>query len=562
MNSSTVYDLQTPKLPHLSGTVLDLFVRLIENRFTRGLLIDSMLKQAGIMSLRALEPDDPPTFLPLHPVVSEPGEPINMERFLETPRIRQKGYAFETVEDYAEAYRRGNKTPEQVADCVLMAIAESDAHDPPLRAFIAYQREDVMEQARASAQRHRQGKPISVFDGVPVAIKDEFDMVPYPTTVGTRVLGRKAAREDSTVAARMRAAGALLIGKTNMHEIGVGVTGLNPNSGTARNPYNLAYHTGGSSSGSAASVAAGLCPVASGADAGGSIRIPSSLCGLVGLKPTYGRVSTFGGAPLAWSLDHYGAIAATARDAALAYAVIAGPDPKDSTSLTQPRPTLENFENVDLHGLRLGTFPAWFRDSSPVMQNQCNELLKGLSSLGAQVVPVEIPELEAARIAQLVIIITEMMTALERYYPDHHKEFGLDVRANLALGRTLNARDYVKAQRIRTRVMRHFNTALAQVDAIISPSTGRTAPPISPAALSKGESDLTTLGELMRFSVPANMTGLPAISFPAGYNGDGLPIGIQAIGRPWQEHVLLRLANAAEQFVVRRAPQLHYKILS
>jgi Asp-tRNA(Asn)/Glu-tRNA(Gln) amidotransferase A subunit family amidase len=179
----------------------------------------------------------------------------------------------------------------------LDAIAASDAANPPLRAYIAVNREDVLQQAAAATKRFSTGAPLSILDGIPVAVKDELDMVPYPTTAGTAFLGRHPASSDATVVARLRAAGALLIGKANMHEIGMGVTGLNPIYGTPRNPYATHCHTGGSSSGSAAAVAAGLCPLALAADGGGSIRIPAALCGVVGLKPTYGRVSEHGALP-------------------------------------------------------------------------------------------------------------------------------------------------------------------------------------------------------------------------------------------------------------------------
>jgi Asp-tRNA(Asn)/Glu-tRNA(Gln) amidotransferase A subunit family amidase len=409
--------------------------------------------------------------------------------------------------------------------------------------------------------RIREGKPLSVFEGVPVAVKDEVDMVPYETTVGTRFLGRTPAREDSTVVARMRAAGALLIGKANMHEIGIGVTGLNPHHGTARNPYNLKHHTGGSSSGSAAAVAAGLCPVAIGADAGGSIRIPSAFCGLVGLKPTYSRVSEFGAAPLCWSLAHLGPIAVTPQDAALMYATIAGPDPKDPMTLDQPPLTLDGFYNQDLSGLTLGVFSQWFEHASTPMVEECRKLLKGLESMGAQIAEVNIPQLEAARVAHLVTIASEMLAALDRYYEAHHREYGPDVRANLALAQSFSASDYIQAQRVRTRIITHFKHAFEKVDVVVTPTCGCIAPAIAPDAL-RGESDLTILTEIMRFAPVANLTGLPAISFPAGYDSNGLPVGLQAIGRPWEEHVLLRLANAAAQLVERRAPEMFFTNLN
>ena len=198
------------------------------------------------------------------------------------------GFHFSSAWDYAAAYRSGAISPEEVAQKLLAAILSSNAANPPLRAMINVKPEEVLRMARESGERYENESPLGPLDGVPVAVKDEIDMLPYPTTVGTSFLGKSPAAEDATVVRRMRLAGALLIGKANMHEIGIGVTGMNPHHGTARNPYNPAHYTGGSSSGPAAAVASGLCPIAIGADGGGSIRIPSSFCGVVGLKSTFG----------------------------------------------------------------------------------------------------------------------------------------------------------------------------------------------------------------------------------------------------------------------------------
>jgi len=565
------YDLKSVKLPYLAGLPLRLFVALLESPL-RGLLLPNLFRSAGITRLREQRIDEPPT---LHPIpfdlaqgklsrgvpASEVGSVPKDE--LPGPLARPgPGFRFATVHDYARAYREGETTPNEVAHKVLEAIEASNGADLPLRAIIAVDREDVLKQARAATKRFQNGQPLSVFDGVPVAVKDEVDMVPYPTTVGTAFLGNSPAAEDATVVARMRAAGALLIGKANMHEIGIGVTGLNPHHGTARNPYNPAHYTGGSSSGPGAAVASGLCPVAIGADGGGSIRIPSSFCGLVGLKPTFGRVSEFGAAPLCWSVAHLGPLAVTATDAALAFGVMAGPDPKHSISLHQPPPTLEDWDNLDLSDLTLGVYWPWFRHASADVVSACERLLKEFETRGAQVREIVIPNLENGRVAHTITIAGEMAQAMGRYYAEHRREHGLDVRINLALAREFTARDYIQAQRARTQMIANFNHALEQVDVIITPTTGLSAPAIPKAALPHGESDLTTLTEIMRFTTPANFTGLPAISFPAGYNETGLPIGMQALGRAWQEHTLLRLALAAEQAVERQAPQVYYRILT
>jgi Asp-tRNA(Asn)/Glu-tRNA(Gln) amidotransferase A subunit family amidase len=558
-----MYDLKSIRLPRMAGLPLQLFVELVENPATRGLLIRKMLETGGISRLRRIVVDEPPIYRPHAPCDDPlaPAVPFDLEPFLRTSREPPPGPGLPTVRDYESAYLSGRVTPVEVAGRVIEAIGDSDARTPALRAVVACFQEDVMLQARASAERFRVGRPLGVFDGVPVAVKEEFDMVPYPTTVGTRFLGGSPAREDATVVARLRAAGALLVGKTNMHEIGIGVTGLNPHHGATRNPHEPAHFAGGSSGGSAAAVAAGLCPVAIGADGGGSIRIPSAFCGQVGLSPTYARVSGFGSAPLAWTVDHYGPIAGSALDAALAYAVLAGPDPKDPGTLRQPPVTLATFDDLDLRGLTLGVYTPWFEHASPAMVEGCSKLLKDLEQMGAEVREIEIPELDAARVAHLVTIISEMAAGVDRHQQAHRRDWGLDVRLSLAMARSLSSRDYIQAQRIRTRTIAHFERALARVDAIVTPATGCTAPRIRADALPGGESDLTTTLEIMRFSTPPNLTGHPAISIPAGYDAGGLPVGLQAIGRYWHEHTLLRLAHAAERAVKRRVPRISYRLI-
>ena len=555
-----IYDLKSVKLPYLAGGLLKFFVSLVEGPLG-GLLTPSLFESAGVNWLRKQNFEDAPTNYPIHYTGRMQTEAASVpEREWPTHPSEGKGFRFASIHEYAEAYRSGKTTPEEVAKKVLEAIEASNTSNPPLRAVIAVDREEVMRMARESTQRFKDGKPLGIFDGVPVAVKDELDMAPYPTTVGTSFLGKVPAKEDATVVARLRTAGALLIGKTNMHEIGINVTGLNPHHGTVRNPYNVGHFTGGSSSGSAAAVAAGLCPVAIGADGGGSIRIPASFCGVVGLKATYGRVSEFGAAPLDWSIAHVGPLAGSATDAALTYALIAGPDPKDPTSLLQPDPALTGW-NSDLKGLKIGVYWPWFRHAEAEVVSTCMALLKQFEALGCEVREIVIPNLEANRVAHTITITSEMAQAMSATYQHHHREHGLDVRLNLALARRFTATDYVTAQRIRTRMIQHFKDAFQSVDVILTPTTGLPAPAIPADALPDGNSDLTTTVEIMRFVTAANLTGLPAISFPAGYTSRDLPIGMQAIGKPWDEATLLRLALAAERLVERKAPQVLYSIL-
>jgi Asp-tRNA(Asn)/Glu-tRNA(Gln) amidotransferase A subunit family amidase len=553
------YDLKSVKLPRMAGKTLKAFVRLLDSP-AGTLIIPKLMKDAGIAALREMKIDESPTFFPFRdfdgkPAAGRPALPDIKEN------SKPEGFSFKTSADYVNAYREGKVSPIDVAERAVKAIEDSNAAAPPLRAIIASYKDDVMRQAEESAARYREGKSLGPFDGVPVGVKDEVDMTPYPTTVGTKFIGSHPAKEDSTVVARMRAAGAMLIGKANMHEIGIGVTGQNPHLGFARNPYNPNHYTGGSSSGPASAVGAGLCPVAIGADGGGSIRIPASFCGVVGIKPTFARVSEFGAAPLCWSVAHIGPIAASVRDAVLSYAVMAGPDENDPNSRKQPKPLFDGIEDTNLKGLKIGVYWPWFRHASPEVVAKCEAMLNHLTSLGAEIVEVAIPGLEATRVSHVITITSEMNNTMDRYWKEHKNDFSPEVKTSLVLARTFTSRDYVQAQRVRTRTMESFDRALKDVDVIVTPSTGITAPAIPPDALPDGDSDLTTLTEIMRFAVAANFTGLPAISFPAGYDSAGLPVGFQAMGRPWQEHVLFRLAWAGERFVERKKPQVLYKIL-
>ena len=562
MSGTDNYDLKSVKLPRLVGGQLSMVAGALDSSLLRALLLPSMLKSGGIEDFRALAPEEPPTVFPIS-FVSKKAEPEDGPDLKALNKIEGDSAAAahcRTIRDYSKAYQDGKTTPEEVAKRALEAIKKADAGDLKLRPFIAVNEGDVIQQAKASAERWKDKKPLSVLDGVPVAVKDEVDMVPYPSTVGTNFMGKAPAKQDATVVARLRAAGALLLGKANMHEIGINPDGLNVNFGSTRNPYNPKHDTGGSSSGSATAVSAGICPVAVGADGGGSIRVPASLCGVVGLKPTFGRASEFGAAPLCWSVAHLGPIAATVEDVAIGYACMAGPDSKEANSLHQPAVTLDGWNKADLKGIKLGVYKPWFEHATPEIVKVCNALLEKLVAAGAQVKEIIIPGLDTMRVAHAISILGEMASSMNNY-PDHRKDFGAEVRVSLTLGREFNASDYIKAQRIRTRVMDMFRGIYREVDAIITPATGIVAPEVSIEDGIGGWSDLSSTTEVMRFMFPGNLAGLPAICFPAGYDAIGLPIGMQAMGRWWEENLLLRIAYNAEKLVERRKPVAYFDLL-
>lgn len=561
------YDRTPVRAPRTAGTALRTLARVVENRAGGAVLAKTLLTGAGIPAMRQALADEAPWPLATPRIVDDPapmdGPPVDLEPLEPLAAGNRAGgrdCGRATAAELREAYAQGRSDPEAVARAVIDACAASDRADLPLRAIIAQDADDVMRQAQESATRWRNGAPLGPLDGIPVAVKDELDVVPYPTTVGTGFLNDRATR-DATAVARLRAAGAVLIGKTNMHEIGLDVTGVNPHHGTPRNPHDPRRVTGGSSSGSAAAVAAGLCPIALGADGGGSIRIPSSFCGVVGLKGSFGRVSEAGAAPLCWSLAHVGPIGLTVHDVALAYAAIAGPDPDDPGSWLQPRPTLVGVGGGDLSGLRIGVYRPWFEDAEGDVVARCGEALAALQAAGAQIVDIEIPEISLMRAVHIVTIVSEMVAAQDRYYAEHRTDYGAGTRLNLALGRMLKATDYIHAQRIRTRVCGHFARVLAEVDVIATPTSAQTAPVIPLDSLATGESNVEQTTRILRYAQAANLVGVPAISVPAGFDGDGMPVGFQLMGRHWDEVLLMRMGHLVQAAMPVRVPQVRFRIL-
>lgn len=541
--------------PRLAGAGLRAFARLVEQPVGGRIVRDQLLRQLGLDTLRATRVDGMP--LDAGPLPADaaafpadpdepPDAPLHRALAIDPPPDRS-AFALH------RAYRAGRTDPVAVAEGFLAALELSESQSPPLRALIAQYPADLRAQATASAARWARGAPLGPLDGVPVPVKDEIDQRPYPTTAGTR-LPVAEATTDSTPVARLRAAGALLVGKANMHELGSGLTGINPHWGTPHNPYDSRRICGGSSSGSAAAVAAGLAPVAIACDGGGSIRMPAAFCGVVGLKATYGRVSHHGAADLIWSTAHTGPIGTTVADVALAYLTIAGPDRADPRSLSQPPPHVNGFDNPDLVGVTLGVDPDWFDAAEPDVVAVCRSRIDRLKALGATVVPIDLPDLDLIQLAHVVLIGVEMATSQQVAYDTDRRVFSHETRVSMALSRGLLATDYVHAQRLRSRLIHQWLRATHGLDAVLTPTTGRTAPVLQADAELLGESDLGLAAQIMRFMPPGNLLGFPAISVPAGYDEEGLPIGLQIMGRPFMEHTLLRLARHVEASVPWRQP--------
>eukprot|EP00026_Physarum_polycephalum_P004915 Phypoly_transcript_04941.p1 GENE.Phypoly_transcript_04941~~Phypoly_transcript_04941.p1 ORF type:complete len:606 (+),score=113.87 Phypoly_transcript_04941:197-2014(+) len=557
------YFLRTMKGPHLSGGALRFFTHVLEFPVVGPFLISLLFKTNFFHTLRNLQMTCGPTYQPsVHDFKKETdSSDISAEDFLQRENENvgknqdssSEKPVFTTVGDYARAYRKGDTTPSEVARKGIQALKENDKTNKPIRAIISLIESDVMQQATAADERFKSGKPLSIFDGVPITVKDEFDQKGYPTTCGTAYYN-VVAQEDATVARKMRERGAILVGKSNMHEIGISTFGFNPHHGTPRNPYNLNHHTGGSSAGSAAAVGSGLVPVAVGADGGGSIRVPAALCGAVGLKATYGRVGEHGAFPLAWTVAHAGPIANNVRDCALAYAALAGEDSHDPFSQGQPPVTVPNFSELSnsqpLKGMRIGIYSEYFNHADPEIVKSCRAAVEILTNLGGTLleVPVLPGLLEYARVAHTIVITSEMGASISPFYGDlpTRKRMGLDVRISLGITSALKGKDYVQANRIRTLAIESVKELFSSVDILVTPTTAQVAPRITtPDA--KEDLEIAVVGNLMRYAFLANFTGIPGISLPCGYTPEGLPIGFQIMGRWWDESTLLKVAYVLEQ---------------
>jgi Asp-tRNA(Asn)/Glu-tRNA(Gln) amidotransferase A subunit family amidase len=455
-------------------------------------------------------------------------------------------FAFATVEDFTSAYQKGATDPVQVAERTLAAVEGLDRLDPPMRTFILVDAAAVKRQAAASAARWRKGEALGPLDGVPVAVKDEIDVAGYPTTCGSKFLGEARADKDALVVARLRAAGAVILGKTNMHEFGVMPSGINPWHGAARNPYDPARDTGGSSSGSGAAVAMGLCPVALGNDGGGSIRIPAALCGVSGIKGTFARVPTDGVPLLCWSLEHSGPLGASIADVVTAFAVVT--DEKLSLP-TLPKP------------LRLGISTAWNQWAHDEVRAIVDGAIERLArSVDARVVLVDLPHIELSLPVGTATFAVEAAAALEPHLLAG-KPLSPSTRITLELARAMSAVSYVKTQRARALVVRDFARAFEKVDVMLTPATATTAPRYHEDAVAGDELDEGNVNRMTAFTFAQNLSGMPAVAVPCGYDGDGLPVGLQVIAPHSRDMLALAVAAAVERSVPRQRPRVWYPLL-
>ncbi|HLK47733.1 MAG TPA: amidase [Bryobacteraceae bacterium] len=431
------------------------------------------------------------------------------------------------------------------------ALARIERLNPKLNAFITITAESALARARQADAELGAGNDRGPLHGIPIAHKDLFFTRGVRTTCGSKLYENFVPDRDAAVVEKLDAAGAVSLGKLNMHELAFGITSTNPHFGAVRNPWDPERIPGGSSGGSGAAVAAAMVFMATGSDTGGSIRIPASFCGTVGLKPTYGRVSRFGALPLVFSMDHMGPLTRAVRDAAIVLNVIAGFDSRDPASARQPAPDFVPIAGCSIRGLRIGVPEAYFFERlDGEVESAVHGALKRVEELGAVLVPVRLPDMAALNAASLVIQYSEVAAMLEPRVGDR-RQFGSDVMALIDMGRLLPATDYVNAQRLRRQAQLDFRRVWRQADCLMTPTTAITAARIGETVVPLGGRPEEVRAAATRFMRIFNLLGLPALSLPCGLTKAGLPIGVQVIGPPFDESLILRVGAGLEDSGVR-----------
>ena len=448
-----------------------------------------------------------------------------------------------TIREAAQLLRERSVS---AVELTTSAIGRIERRNPKLNAFITITADQALERARQADRELAAGQDRGPLHGIPIALKDLFATRGIRTTAGSKVYENYVPPADDAVVEKLEAAGAVSVGKLNQHELAYGITSANPHFGPVHNPWNPEHIPGGSSGGSGAAVAAGIVFAAMGSDTGGSIRIPASFCGTVGLKPTYGRVSRHGVFPLAYSLDHMGPLTRSVRDAAIVLNAIAGFDSRDPACSRHPVVDYVPGEECNIRGLRIGLPQNFYLDRlDPEVEASVRGAIARAESLKAVVKPVTVPDVPALNAVARVILLAEASAVMEPFL-DRRDRFGADVLALLDQGRLLPAVDYVNAQRLRLRMQREFAALWSQVDCLLLPTTPNTAPVIGQTSVRLGGSDEDVRLATTRLVRGINALGWPALSIPCGLSASGLPTGLQIVAAPFQEELILRVGAALE----------------
>jgi len=472
------------------------------------------------------------------------------------PPITDTDLAFASIQEIARLFRRRKLSPVELARVMLFRIGNIDSK---LNSYITVTPDLALAQAK-KAETELSGRKASrdrgPLHGIPISLKDNIYTENIRTTAGSKILSKFIPQHDAAVVARLKEAGAVILGKTNMHEFAYGVTSNNPHYGPVHNPWDLGRIPGGSSGGSAAAVAAGLCFGSIGTDTGGSIRIPASVCGIVGLKPTLGRVSVDGVIPLSPHLDCVGPLARTVQDEALLL------EPILDREKGEPR-----FRALEKSLAKSGKFTfgipkEFFLDVvSPDVHAVFDEAIRILKKQGARLKEISLPLLNETEDAGNQVAWAEATHYHQQagWFPSREVDYGDDVRSRLEMGTKVSATVYLSALDLREKFMRQFHLALEEacVDAVAVPTTPITAPLIGQEAVRLSGKEHSTRALMLRANRPANLAGVPAISVPCGFTSAGLPVGLQLVGDATDEHLLLQIAHAFERaHPNRRRPSL------
>ena len=461
------------------------------------------------------------------------------------------------IASLAAAIRARRISPVEAAQQCLARVERLDGR---LRAFITVDAEGALARARVLETEAAAGHWRGPLHGVPLAHKDLFHIGGLPTSCGTKTAEYFFAERDATAVARLIEAGANTLGKLNMAELALGPFGDNAHHGDAQNPWRAGHVSGGSSSGSAVAVAAGLALGALGTDTGGSIRLPAACCGIVGLKPTYGRVSRAGAMPLSWAMDHIGPMARTVADVTLLLEVIAGADPEDATSSPRAVPGYVAELERPITSLRIAIPENYYLEGvESAVAAATRAALAAFERLGARVTSLRLPDPQVIHDVSSIIARAESAAVHARILRERPHELQPAVRARLAVGTRISAHDYLQALRLRARLAREFNEdVFAEVDLLVLPAIPEPAPTLADATAGEGEAIAERMGRFSRLTRPWNGLGLPVLAMPGGFAASGLPLGIQIVGRPFDEAAVLRAGHAYERATDwhRRRPPL------
>jgi aspartyl-tRNA(Asn)/glutamyl-tRNA(Gln) amidotransferase subunit A len=449
------------------------------------------------------------------------------------------------ISGLARLIERREVSPVEVTRAFLGRIGEVDKR---VNAYITVLDDRARLAAEAAEKAIQAGDYLGPLHGIPIAVKDVIYTRGVRTTMGSRIFKDFVPEYDAAAVERLKRAGATLLGKLSTHEFALGPTNENPHFGPVRNPWDLERISGGSSGGSGAAVAAALCAGALGNDTGGSIRIPAALCGIVGLKATFGRVSNHGCFPLTNSQDHTGPLTRSVEDAAILLGAIAGFDPRDVATANRPVPDYRAALDGDIRGVRIGVAREYFLERlDPEVAAAVERALGVLKELGADVREVAWPTATYGEPAAQAILLADIAAAHERTLRTRAEDIGVDVRRRIALGRFVTAVHYLKAQRARALIKDDLRGIFAAVDVLASPTAPTVAFRIGAGQAAARGPEILARGQLRRLTSIFNLTGSPAMSVPCGFTAGGLPIGLQIAGRHFDEATVLRVAHAYER---------------